>query len=100
MRDSFRFVLDAVSSNRRRFLLTVAIIAIGVASLVGIETAVDVLTRQVVGSFDKLGAGLFTLRAKEDAPTLTARQAIALCDVFNRQDRLDQAGPSIVEASA
>ena len=77
MRDDFLFALDSISANRRRFLLTVAIIAIGVASLVGIETAVDVLTRQVVGSFDKLGAGLFTIRAKPDASPLTARQAMA-----------------------
>jgi putative ABC transport system permease protein len=82
MRDDFRFALDAFSVNRRRFGLTVAIIAVGVASLVGIETAVDVLTRQVVGSFDKLGAGLSTLRAKPDAPPLTARQARAFCDAF------------------
>ena len=83
MRDIFRFALDALFSNRRRVLLTVAIIAVGVASLVGIETAVDVLTRQVVGSFDKLGAGLFTLRPKPDAPPLTARQAMAFCASFS-----------------
>ena len=40
MRDFFRFALDSLSTNRRRVLLTVAIIAVGVASLVGIETAV------------------------------------------------------------
>ena len=100
MRDSFRFALDAVSSNRRRFLLTVAIIAVGVASLVGIETAVDVLTRHVVGSFDKLGAGLITIRAKDDAPPLTARQAMAFCEVVTCDSRFDRASPSIVEASA
>jgi len=80
MRDFFRFALDALFSNRRRVLLTVAIIAVGVASLVGIETAVDVLTRQVAGSFDKLGAGLFTLRAKPDAPPISYRQAVAFCE--------------------
>ena len=42
MRDFFRFALDSLSTNRRRVLLTVAIIAVGVASLVGIETAVGV----------------------------------------------------------
>jgi len=83
MRDFFRFALDALFSNRRRVLLTVAIIAVGVASLVGIETAVDVLTRQVVGSFDKLGAGLFTIRSKPDAPPLTARQAMAFCASYS-----------------
>lgn len=90
MRDFFRFALDALFSNRRRVLLTVAIIAVGVASLVGIETAVDVLTRQVAGSFDKLGAGLFTLRAKPDAPPLTPRQAsdfVGACTRHSQPDR-------------
>ena len=63
--------------NRRRFLLTVAMLAIGVASLVGIETAVDVLAREVVGSFDKLGAATLLLRPKADAPPIDARQAVA-----------------------
>ena len=75
MRDVFRSALDAFSTNRRRFLLTVAMLAIGVASLVGIETAVDVLAREVVGSFDKLGATTLLLRPKPHAPPISARQA-------------------------
>jgi len=75
MRDVFRSALDAFSTNRRRFLLTVAMLAIGVASLVGIETAVDVLAREVVGSFDKLGAATLLLRPRSDAPPISARQA-------------------------
>ena len=75
MRDVFRSALDAFSTNRRRFLLTVAMLAVGVASLVGIETAVDVLAREVVGSFDKLGAATLLLRPKPDASPISARQA-------------------------
>ena len=44
MRDYFRFALDSVLVNRRRSLLTVAIIAVGVASLVGIQTALAILS--------------------------------------------------------
>ena len=83
MRDYFLFALDSLSTNRRRVLLTVAIIAVGVASLVGIETAVGVLTDRVIGSFDKMGAGLFTIRPKDDAPPIDGRQAAAFaaaCD--------------------
>ena len=83
MRDSFRFALDSVLSNRRRVVLTVAIIAVGVASLVGIETAVGVLAGQAAGSFGRMGAGLFTIRAKDDALPIDARQARAFaasCD--------------------
>lgn len=35
MRDEIRFALDSLLVNRRRMVLTVAIIAVGVASLVG-----------------------------------------------------------------
>ena len=85
MRDFFRFILDTFSANRRRFLLTVAMLAIGVAALVGIETAVDVLAREVVGSFDKLGATSLLLRPKADAPSINARQAMAFCMVVEAQ---------------
>ncbi|MBR1538985.1 MAG: ABC transporter permease, partial [Bacteroidales bacterium] len=82
MRDVFLFALDSYSANRRRVLLTVAMIAVGVASLVGIETAVGVLTDKVVGSFDKMGTGLFTIRPKTDAPPVGGRQARAFADAF------------------
>ena len=86
MRDFFRFALDSLSTNRRRVLLTVAIIAVVVASLVGIETAVGVLTDRVAGSFDRLGAGLFTIRPKEDASPLDARQAAAFAAAFRQAE--------------
>ena len=86
MRDFFRFALDSLSTNRRRVLLTVAIIAVGVASLVGIETAVGVLTDRVAGSFDRLGAGLFTIRPKEDASPLDTRQAAAFAAAFRQAE--------------
>lgn len=84
MRDSFRFALDAVLDNRRRMLLTVAIIAVGVASLVGIQTAVSILADEVAGSLGRAGAGLFTLQAKEDAPPISYRQAVAFRDLPGR----------------
>lgn len=75
MRDVFRFALDAVLSNRRRVLLTVAVIAVGVASLVGIQTAVAVLSARIAGTFDRAGTSLFTIQAEDDAPPVTLRQA-------------------------
>ena len=77
MRDYFRFALDSVLCNRRRVLLTVAIIAVGVASLVGIQTAVAVLAGRIAGSFGKLGASLFTIQARDDAPPITLKQVNA-----------------------
>lgn len=75
MRDVFRFAWDSVWVNRRRMLLTVAIIAVGVASLVGIQTAVTILANEVAGSLGRAGAGRFTLQAQENAPPISYRQA-------------------------
>lgn len=75
MRDVFRFALDSVLANRRRMWLTVAIIAVGVASLVGIQTAVSILADEVAGSLGRAGAGRFTLQSRDDAPPITLRQA-------------------------
>lgn len=77
MRDDFRFALDSVLVNRRRMLLTVAIIAVGVASLVGIQTAVSILADEVAGSLGRAGAGFVTLQAKKEAPPISYRQAAA-----------------------
>ena len=56
MSDYFRFILDSVFSNRRRAFITVAIIAVGVSALVGIQTALDVMADRVVGSFNRINS--------------------------------------------
>lgn len=89
MRDDFRFALDLLLASRRRMLLTVAIIAVGVASLVGIQTAVSILADEVAGSLGRAGAGLFTLRAREDAPPISYRQAMAFCVMSGSAGHLD-----------
>ena len=53
MRDEIRFALDSLLVNRRRMVLTVAIIAVGVASLVGIQTAVSILADEVAGALEE-----------------------------------------------
>lgn len=90
MRDSFRFALDSVLCNRRRAVITVAIIAVGVSALVGIQTALDVMADQVVGSFNRMGTGLCTVRPKGDAPPVTRQQA----EIFCRALRAGGAGVS------
>lgn len=99
MRDVFRSALDAFASNRRRFLLTVAMLAVGVAALVGIETAVDVLSREVVGSFDKLGAATLQLRPKAGAPPINARQAKEFCMAAEAQ-RSDASAWTTLQSAA
>ena len=101
MRDVFLSALDAFSTNRRRFLLTVAMLAVGVASLVGIETAVDVLACEVVGSFDKLGAATLLLRPRPDAPPISARQAFEFrhAGSFGVMPGPDRASQAIADVS-
>lgn len=77
MRDSVRFVLDSLLVNRRRTLITVAIIAVGVSALVGIQTALDVMADRIVGSFNRMGTGLCTIRPRDDAAPFTRQQAVA-----------------------
>ena len=81
MRDEIRFALDSLLVNRRRMVLTVAIIAGGVASLVGIQTAVSILADEVAGSLGRAGAGLFTLQAQKEAPPISYRQAKSFCEM-------------------
>ena len=81
MRDEIRFALDSLLVNRRRMVLTVAIIAVGVASLVGIQTAVSILADEVAGSLGRAGAGLFTLQAQKEAPPISYRQAKSFCEM-------------------
>lgn len=82
MRDSFRFILDTVFCNRRRAVITVAIIAVGVSALVGIQTALDVMADRIVGSFNRMGTGLCSIRPKAGAPPLTRQQAAAFCQAW------------------
>lgn len=83
MRDSFRFALDSVLCNRRRALITVAIIAIGVSALVGVQAALDIVARRVTGSFDRLGTGICTIRPAPAAPPITLHQA---CEFSRRTE--------------
>lgn len=93
MSDYFRFILDSVFSNRRRAFITVAIIAVGVSALVGIQTALDVMADRVVGSFNRMGTGLCSIRPKAGAAPLTRRQAEAFCEAW-------RAGQGVAEATA
>lgn len=60
-RENFNVALKSVSGNKLRSFLTIAIIAIGIMSLVGIQTAVQALTKQVSDSFSRMGASSFSI---------------------------------------
>ncbi|MDD2293482.1 MAG: ABC transporter permease [Bacteroidales bacterium] len=60
-RENFRVAVSSIMSNRLRSILTIMIIAIGVTSLVGIQTAINVLVNKVTEGFGQMGANSFTI---------------------------------------
>ncbi len=68
-KENFKVSLNAVKANRLRSVLTIAIIAIGITSLVGIMSAMEAVKDSVNINFGKLGAGSFTISASYSATT-------------------------------
>ncbi|MBQ0005962.1 MAG: ABC transporter permease, partial [Alistipes sp.] len=68
-KENFKVSLNAVKANRLRSVLTIAIIATGITSLVGIMSAMQAVKDSVNSNFGKLGAGSFTISASYSATT-------------------------------
>jgi putative ABC transport system permease protein len=64
-RDVFSLSFRTVRSNKLRTGITVAIIAFGIMSLVGIITAIEAMNQKLTESFSTMGANGFTIRYKE-----------------------------------
>ena len=62
--DTFSLSYRTIRSNKLRTGLTVAIIALGIASLIGIRTAIEAMTQKFTESFSAMGANGFSLRYK------------------------------------
>jgi putative ABC transport system permease protein len=58
--------VKSVKGNKLRTALTVAIIAIGIMSLVGILTAIDTIQHQIVSGMSDLGADSFNVQSKRN----------------------------------
>ncbi|HEY4148968.1 MAG TPA: ABC transporter permease [Chitinophagaceae bacterium] len=54
-----------IRSNKLRTIITVAIIALGIAALVGINTAIEAMNQKFTESFSAMGANGFSLRYKQ-----------------------------------
>lgn len=61
--ENFKLSLNSIKTSKLRSLLTIAIIAIGITSLVGILTATDSLKALMNESFGKMGVNSFTIRS-------------------------------------
>ena len=88
MNDQFGSALAAIKANRLRSVLTISIIAIGVTALVGIETAIGVLSRQLSDSFGRMGNGTLSLVPEAEARPFSWHEASGLVESFESGDGL------------
>ncbi len=73
MKGFFNMAIDSLLDNRLRSTLTILIIAIGITSLVSIQTAIEGLSRTVERSFGRMGAHCFTISSLEEEGDRAAR---------------------------
>lgn len=64
-RDTISLAYRTVRSNKLRTGITVAIIALGITALIGINTAIAAIKQKFVESFSSMGATGFTIRYQE-----------------------------------
>ncbi|OQP46771.1 ABC transporter permease [Niastella populi] len=65
LRDTLSLSFRTVRSNRLRTGITVAIIALGITALIGINTAIVAIKQKFLESFSSMGAMGFTIRYQE-----------------------------------
>ncbi len=94
LRENIREGVISVKGNRLRTVLTASIIALGIAALVGILTAIDSLQASLNSSFSSLGANSFDIRNKRAGsnrggkkekvyPQITYEEAIQFQEKFD-----------------
>lgn len=62
--DTLSLSYRTIRGNKLRTGITVAIIALGIASLIGIRTAIEAMTQKFTESFSAMGANGFSIRFK------------------------------------
>ena len=65
LRDTLSLSFRTVRSNKLRTGITVAIIALGITALIGINTAIVAIRQKFLESFSSMGAMGFTIRYQE-----------------------------------
>jgi putative ABC transport system permease protein len=63
--DTLSLSFRTIRSNKLRTGITVAIIALGIAALIGINTAIEAMTQKFTESFSAMGANGFSLRYRQ-----------------------------------
>lgn len=65
LRENIRISLRAIKSQLLRTIITALIILIGITSLVGTLTSIDILKSSINSNFASMGANTFTIRNRE-----------------------------------
>lgn len=105
--ENVREAVRSIKVNLLRTVLTGAIIAIGISSLVGMLTAIDGIKAQIADSFSGLGANSFDVRNKgysggraiQDGKTEKTYPKISFREVMAFKDKYTNVGISTVFAS-
>lgn len=63
--ESIKIAIESIRSNVLRSLLTIAIISIGIAALVGMLAAIDGILYSLSDNFNKMGANSFSITAND-----------------------------------
>lgn len=97
--ENILLALESIRSNFLRSLLTLLIVAIGIASLVGILTAIDSILYTMSDNFNRLGANSFTVRPAREtikATNETKRaDPISFDQALDFKDRYDYGGARV-----
>ena len=67
MVENIKIALHSIRTNLLRTVLTIFIIAIGIAALVGIQTAIESIKSSISDNFTSMGANTFNIRNKSSS---------------------------------
>ena len=67
MVENIKIALQSIRTNLLRTVLTILIIAIGIAALVGIQTAIESIKSSISDNFTSMGANTFNIRNKSSS---------------------------------
>lgn len=62
IKENIRLAFRTINGNKLRSGLTLTIIALGISALIGILTATDGITKQLLTSFSEMGANTFSIK--------------------------------------
>ncbi|WP_057937282.1 ABC transporter permease [Algoriphagus resistens] len=105
--ENVREAIRSIKVNLLRTILTGAIIAIGISSLVGMLTAIDGIKTQIADSFSGLGANSFDIRNKgfsggraiQDGKTEKTYPKLTFREVMDFKEKYSSVGISTVFVS-